>query len=209
MLCKMACGICISFSCKTHGALERWSDTTFFNQLDSKSSVNKTIEDVKELAAYEKKPNVIPIEEGWSPYEAKDFLSECGLTTGYYKNIDDGEWFASSNYLDIGDEVIPNYMTYYVFGNKYTAKNLKLKLYMHNPECKEAVPQFIELAEILLSKAMGAEASTNLDEVIRNNQNVETIFGGKTVSFSREEWPNSKTGQYDCSFALIASATDS
>lgn len=182
--------------------MERWSDTTFLNQLDSKSSVDKTIWDIKELDAYEKNPKVIPIEEGWSPYEAKDFLSEYGLPTGYYKNVGDDEWFVSSTSLDIGDEIIPNYITYYVSGDRYVAKNLKLKLYIHNPQCEKSVPMFIELAEMLLNKALGVEASTNLEEILDNNENVETTFSGKAISISRNDWPNSNTGQYDLSFSL-------
>lgn len=86
--------------------LDRWATTTFFSQLTSKDEVRKSIKDLKELVAYEKNPKIIPIEEGWSPYEAKAFLSENGLTTGYYKSVGDSEWFATSNELSIGEGIL-------------------------------------------------------------------------------------------------------
>lgn len=185
--------------------LDRWANATFFPQLTSKGEVRKSIKDIKALVAYEKNPKIIPVEEGWSPYEAKEFLSEHGLTTGYYKSIGDPEWFATSNDLDVGENVLPNYINYNISGDRYAARSLKLKINMHNPEHgNEAVDHFVELAGILLDKALGAEISDDLKSVIQLGQDATGTFENKTISVSRENWPNHANGGFDLSFAISA-----
>jgi len=127
--------------------LDRWANTTSFSQLTSKDEVRKSIKDIKALVAYEKNPKIIPIKEGWSPYKAKELLSEHGLATGYYKSIGDPEWFATSNDLGVGEDILPNYINYNISGDRYAARNLKLKIDMHNSEhYNEVVDRFVELA---------------------------------------------------------------
>lgn len=111
----------LAFHCRAR-LLDRWANTTFFSQLTSKEEVRKSIKDIKALVAYEKNPKIIPIEEGWSPYEAKAFLSEHGLTTGYYKSIGDPEWFATSNDLGVDEDILPNYINYSISGDRYAAR---------------------------------------------------------------------------------------
>jgi len=178
--------------------LERWSNTTFHKRLTSEEFVIKSIDAFKALLDYETNPKPVAPDQGWAPYQAKDFLSEHGLKTGYYENYFDEQWFASSNSLKVGDGILPNTVTYYVSGDQFAAKSLKLKLYISEPENSvSAISRYVELAEILLGKALSAEVATNLDILIRESGDAETTVAGKLVSVKREEWNSGKINQYD------------
>lgn len=189
--------------------LERWSNTTFHNRLASKAAVKKSIADFKAMVAYERNPKEVPPDEGWSPYEAKDFLSEHGLKTGYYNNVGDDEWFASSNYLDLEEGIFPNRVAYYVSGDQVAAKSLKLRLYVNEPKKgDEAITRFVSIAETLLAATFSASVSTNLEELFREGQDAETKIAGKLISISKEDWHQGKTGQFEITLVITVLSPD-
>lgn len=183
--------------------LDRWFDHLNHIRPASKKDINYSIREVKSLAAYEKNPKEVPIEEGWSPYEAKDFLQGFGIKTGYYKSIGDPEWFASSNSLEVGPRFSNNTIFYYVSGTQFAAKSLKLKLYIFQPEDGiEALDRFLEIANDLLLKALKVEIVNDFKSAIKEGHDAQGVFENKTIKITREDWPNSKNGQYDLVFHI-------
>ncbi|MEP5763296.1 MAG: hypothetical protein ABJ308_01815 [Halieaceae bacterium] len=194
----------IAFHFRTR-LMERWAHSTFFNQLGSYQDVNNTIKRMKKIVAYEKAPEPVPLKDGWCPYEAKEYLKKYGLGTGYYTSIDDDEWFANSDYLDVGDGIIPNSIAYYVSGTRKAAKGLKLKLAIHQPEEEDpAIERFVELSNELLSRALGATIVDDLEKALRGGHAVSGEFENKAITITREDWPDSKTGQYGLEFLILS-----
>lgn len=190
--------------------LERWAHTTFFNRLNSEQGVRESIADFKALVAEEASPKEVPPDRGWSPQLAKDFMAEYGLKTRYYSKLYDDEWSASSNYLELGDDILSNNIAYYVSGSRSAVRLLKLKLNVNEPDQGDiAVSRFVELAEALLEKALSAGVSINLQEVIGGGENAETEIVGKIVSVSRDDWHGGKTGQYDVTLTVRIPEADS
>jgi hypothetical protein len=185
-----------------HRALARWADHLNYNRLDTKASVIQSIADVKNRLAYEKNPRSVPESEGWSPFEAKDYLRDVGLETGNYKNIGDGEWFVSSNALDVGQKVSSNSISYYVSGGEFTAKELKLKLCVLRPDQDCGLAEFTQIAESLLSKALGGEASTNLEELVTGRTDAQTISGETRISLTNRQWEQGDIEQFDVMLTL-------
>ncbi len=130
------------------------------------------------------------------------FLETEGLKMGYYHNVGNGEWYSQSEHFDLSDDVITNSATYSVSGDRFVAKSLKLKLYMHLPESEDTVPKFVALAETLLSASLGENISTNLEALIAESKNDQVTHGNKNISLSKEMWPNSIIGQYDLTLTI-------
>ena len=191
----------IAFNLRT-GLMSRWAKSTFYANLDSRCAVRDSIKQMKELSAYEKNPEPVDPKEGWSPYEARDFLREEGLICSHYNHIGGGEWYCSSNNLDLDEHVLPNYLQYTVSGTRRAAKKLRLKLMVHNLETgDEAVHRFHDLGVTLGLKALGGEI-TNLSELISAKENVETVYSQRQITFVHEPWTRADNGQYDLSLTL-------
>ncbi len=69
-----------------------------------------TVEDIKisiqnilDLDKKEKNPKVIGMDEGWSPYLAKEFLKKFKISTGFYNPSTIGEWYAESHFIPLSD----------------------------------------------------------------------------------------------------------
>lgn len=192
------------FCLKTH-ALERWIDRSYIERLTSKDMVNRSIRDIYEQLTVEKNPPSVDSALGWSPYRAKDFLSEYGLTTDYYRNFGNDKWSCSSPSIDLDNSLFPNTLSYSVFGNRSVAKSLKLQLSVDSPSLKdEAMEHFTQVSKELLSKALEAEASANLRELINSEQDTNTSINGKRVSIIRKDWIHSQEGQFELTFMIAA-----
>ena len=184
-------------------AMRRWIDRSHHERLNSTDQVDQSIKALKDRLAYEANPPKIDSKLGWSPFSAKDFLSEYALKTGHYKNLGEEEWFCSAPPVDIDESLFPSTLAYHVSGDKDAAKSLKLRLYVNTPEHEEgAVAYFAQVSETLLSKALDAEASTNLCELISAQQDAETSIKGKRVSIKRQDWQNRQSGGFDLTFEV-------
>lgn len=69
----------------------------------------------------EKYPEKVPLSKGWSPYAAKDFLIQEGIETSYYQPNELDEWFACSPFKELGQEIVPNNIAYYIDGDASTS----------------------------------------------------------------------------------------
>ena len=189
--------------------LQRWANSTHFQHLTSKDKVDESISAFQELVAYEANPRDVPPEQGWAPHLAKDFMNDYGMKTGYYNRLYDDEWSASSNYLNLDDGVLPNCVFYSISGNQFAAECLKLRLTVNEPEHGEAASErFVALSEALLAKALSADVSTNLADVIRSGQSGETEVAGRIVSIHRENWHVGQEGRYEVTVKVtVTSAT--
>ncbi|MBK6739561.1 MAG: hypothetical protein IPG64_17780 [Haliea sp.] len=184
-------------------ALRRWADHLNYTRLDSKLAVRNSIAEVKSRLAYEKQPRTIPEDEGWSPFEAKDFLVDLGLKTGHYKHLGDGEWFVSSSALEIGENFSSNSISYYVSGDEFAAKKLTLKLHALQPGDAHVVSEFVRVAEVLLSVALEGQANTNLEDLIEQGTDAHVTSGVTKISIRKEMWEYSDCGQFEANTNFV------
>ena len=183
--------------------IERWSHATFITHLNSREDVRKSIAEMKEIAEYERKGDPVPLEDGWMPIKAKEFLREEGFKTGDYKYVGEGEWFVSSNNVEIGDDILPNSLWYCVSGDSKNAKELRLKLYVRQPDKEDiAKEKLIEFGRVLTNRALGDELDEVLVSAIRQSKNEEIISKGKILSIIKEDRPAGKPGQYNISILI-------
>jgi hypothetical protein len=183
--------------------LERWASTLPFQDISSKDDITKSVKQIFKMLSVEKNPPEVPLQEGWSPYVAKQFLVSEGLETGYYHPIEPDEWYASSPLIDVGNDLIPNNISYYVDGNEATAKTLKLVLNVNSRESAVmAHSKLLSSAKALMKAALGLDISSDIEAAIMKGENKVFKLDSFIATIEKNDWPQSSIGSYDVKFIL-------
>lgn len=129
----------------------------------------------------------MPWSEGWSPYEARTFLKDDGLTTNDYHHSG-SDWWAESPMLDIGGGIIHDRLTYRIAGTETAATRLSLELNANTPGTPEASDaRFWETAQRLVARALGADA-VQLFATVRGQNEATIGIAGTTMMLRHDEW---------------------
>ncbi|MGN6212707.1 hypothetical protein [Parafilimonas sp.] len=180
----------LRFNINTQG-FERWKNQLFIGKINSKDDVTNSIEKIKQLQKIEKNPPNVDYELGWSPYAAKDFLINKGISTRFYTNTYENEWSASSNYTKLDDDFNANTVNYYVQGTETIVKQLHLVLDVKNvKKANEAIKKFLDFAETLYLAATRYKLPDSISKAILKTKNLELKIGKVTLIIEKHSWVN-------------------
>jgi len=185
------------------GLLNRWVKSIQRFPPENRKELWKSVTDMYDVARKEKTPPHVDPGKGWSPYLAMDFLTKEGLLTGDYHRSYEDEWFAGSDYLEIGDGILKNNIAYYLNGNEHAITELKLVLNVNAPESPdEAESRFKKIAQVLMKAAVANE----IDEAIYQHFNTaeiwDTFTQGKNIQMDRQVWQGGIPGGYSRSLSI-------
>lgn len=186
--------------------LERWAGNIALRNVTSISDINQSIRQIFKMKANEKNPPSVDRSEGWSPYEAKDYLLSEGIKTRHYHPVDpeDGrEWFCASDLVEFGEGLFTNNIAYYLNGDERAVKSLKLQLNVNSPEHASAAhAKFLSIAVVLVRQALGLELTDMLEKAIMPG--VDTLIDGSDfrIELSKSVWPNHVFGGYDLGLVI-------
>lgn len=177
--------------------------TRQFHVLPAKSNadVDQIISDILNYERSEEAPPEIDPSVGWSPYLARDFLSAHGLRTKDYRMGHD-EYWASSDYVDLDDHVLPNNSTFTIEGEDGVVKSLTLTgKFRDDFEGTAAMIKLREIAHTLCLNALG-NSDINFEAFLPNADVFEATahIEGTTVKAWANRYP-SATG-YEVFFSL-------
>lgn len=183
--------------------LQRWTKHLFVTDRTDKSDIDRALGEYRELVKRENNPKDVPLEQGWSPFEAVKFLSAEGLEAGDYDCCGGDFWHASSPYFEIDDEVLANNVAYYVEGTSEIATTLKLVMNLNYKETKKlAHEKLLSASRRLCEKALGAPLPRPIEKALRYGQNLEAELKGKRISVAKDSWPPNAFGEYDIKFTI-------
>lgn len=177
--------------------------TRQFHVLPAKSNadVDQIIGDIVNYERSEETPPEIDPSVGWSPFLARDFLKEHGLRTNdYHEGYD--EYWASSDYVDLDDHILPNNAIFYIEGEDGVVKTLKLTgKFRDDFDGSSAIVKLREIAQALCLAAIG-ESDIDFETFLPDADVFETdaIIDGVTLRSWANRYP-SGTG-YEVFFAL-------
>lgn len=178
--------------------LERWAGALPFQDTSSKQAIKDSVKQIFKLISVEKNPPKVISSEGWSPYEAKDFLLKEDIKTGYSHSFAPDEWFASSSLVEIGNGLIPDNLSYYVEGNENTAKCLKLILNVNQRENAEmAHMKLLSSVKVLLKSALSVELTREIEAAIIEGKDMKIKYENFEFSVEKNDWPQKSIGGYD------------
>lgn len=186
--------------------LERWATNVAKRNIKSVADINQSIRQVFDMVAREKNPPEINRLEEWSPYEAKDYLISEGIKTLHYHPVDPAdaaEWFCCSELVEFGDGLFSNNIAYYLNGDKYAVKSMKLKLNVNAPEhASQAHAKLLSAATVLMRNALGLELTDVLHKVVTAGDE-GTIEGPDfKIVVTKNIWPSHAIGGYDLGLEL-------
>jgi hypothetical protein len=182
--------------------LRRWSKILSTGNISSKQDINTSISDFYKLLLKEKNPPNVAKADGWSPYSAADFLLSEGLKTGYYQHCYNNDWFASSPYLKIGEELLSsNNISYYIEGDSNIVRCLKLVLNINNSSNSiESHKVLLAASKQLFSNALDKNMPNELEHNILNGDNKEMFLDSSKIRIFRNDWSTNKG--YDVKFSI-------
>ena len=169
--------------------------TRQFHTLPARTNadVDQIITDILNYERNEEAPPTVDPAEGWSPFEARDFLREEGLRTNdYHKGYD--EYWASSEYIDLDSHILPNKGVFYIEGQKGVVTTLKLTgKFMDDFDSGEAIQKFRDIGALLCEKGVG-NVDIAIDSLIPNSQVFENemIIDDTTVRAWGKRYPSNK-----------------
>lgn len=187
---KILCFVLFNFRT---GVMERWLADIQFQDTSSLRGFFQSILRAFRLYSVERKP--LPSLDGClSPYKAKRYLEGIGLKTGYYKQCGELDWFASSDYMQLGESVLRSNIAYYVEGEAYCVRSMKIILNLNSindfhagfdllAKCGDAV--FVELS----GKVMPDDFRRRIEEKIGCRQIVAAFY----CVFTYEIWERCET----------------
>ena len=185
------------------GLLERWASILPTQDTSSKNGIRNSIDRMFKIVSVERNPPLVPYQEGWSPYAAKKFLVNEGLETGYYNPVEKNEWYASSDFIAISDDVLPNKISYYIEGNETTATSLEINVSIYSIKSAfVAHTKLLSSAKALLKTALGVDLSGDMEAAIMKGKNQVFKLGDFIATIKRNDWPKSPVGGYDINFIL-------
>ena len=173
--------------------LRRWLRHVALFRPDSVDAINASIAEIKTSRRRERNPFRVPPPDGWLPEHAKKLLADEGLETGdYYRNYDG--WRASSPYLSLGSRVLDNNIAYYIEGDEWAVRSLRLVLNVNYPDDDTlAIDVFQRKVSKLISRAIYGDKGEN--RTILLDVDGEPIKVGRiSVSLKKEEWLNKDNG---------------
>ncbi len=162
-------------------------------QPQNKEIIDHIINEIKRHEAEVSNPPPVDSKSGWCPYLSREYLSEIGLRTGDYHALYDGnEWWASSPYVDLDENILPNSVAFYISGEKGLVTNLKLSgNFYADKDFNDALSKFIDIAINLIAKAL--DITTDEASVLMpDNSAFETIVRETKISGWTEEYPSAK-----------------
>ncbi len=184
----------IKFKNDTEG-LKRWQKRLHFLDIDSKESIDQSIDSIKERQMIEKEPPIIDPLLGWSPFEAGDFLSEHNLKTGYYEHFFEKEWSSTSQRRNIGDTWNSNAITYTVIGTSDVATSLELILHLFTPKSSDnAKFEFLKSAKMLFKKVFSEEMPSQLEAALNSGKKFKLTINDIDIHVKQALYHNTTNG---------------
>ena len=158
--------------------------------------IDDAIQEIKRLLKIEKNPPTVTLAEGWSPYEARQFLKEHALITGDYHHTR-WEWSALISSVKLDDNVLADRVSYYLTGNEHAVTRLRLTLdgSNHN-DTTEAKRAFDVRALTLLANALGADRAETIYLHTQRSEGKAVVIDGIRVSLDESKWGDARFGDY-------------
>ncbi|MEM8653390.1 MAG: hypothetical protein AAGF36_01490, partial [Pseudomonadota bacterium] len=159
-----------------------------------KEDVDKIISDILNYERKAEAPPSVAPSTGWSPFLARDFLTEVGIRTGdYHQGYDGNEWWSGVATKDLDDSCLPSTANYSFSGVKDVVKKLKLRgHFMDDFVTEYALEEFSRLSQIIVERSLSPAVATEVRDSLREQQDFQATSGNTAIEFKHERFPSEK-----------------
>jgi hypothetical protein len=182
--------------------LKRWINRWNLSRPQTREEVMANISAFKDQQQLEKMPPLVIPVQGWSPYQAIDWLPDEKLKPAFYDPAYEERWSARSGEIKIDQDWSGNGIKYSVTGTQFAADKLELRLAVYESKSlAELTTIFKERVALLYKKATGADVPTKLINAIVNKRNLRMQQDIYFISLEKSVWGNITQG-YDLLFTI-------
>lgn len=186
--------------------LEKWYRHTGLFPPETPSQLDASIAEIRKARRRDKRPYRVGPVYGWLPNHATAFLASAGLFTSDYHRIYDG-WTACSLYRNLGDDILPSNLAYYVEGDEFVVSQLRLVLNVNAPgSAEQAYEIFLQTVALLVSSAVPG-ALNNGNKLSLDSGGAPLFLNGYELSLKRSDWANGIKGGHDLAFTIKIALT--
>ncbi|MBL7020878.1 MAG: hypothetical protein ISR86_10115, partial [Nitrospinaceae bacterium] len=185
--------------------LNRWTRNLNLTNRENRQDIKDAIREVKTTWEREQSPEEIPLDLGWSPFMAREFLITEGLIPSDYHRSVGGcdDWCSNSDCLRVGDGFTLNNIVYYIEGEESVATKLNLVMAINTPDSSfETRHEFCEIAGKLFAKALGNEVPEEIKVNLSKEITMTTKLMGKNIIILKEIWPGHRMQGYSIKFII-------
>ena len=157
------------------------------------SDVDQIIADILLYERRSKNPPEVDENLGWSPYSSRDFLKAEGLrTSDYHSGYKCTEWWASSNSVNLEEQVLPNTVIFYIEGLQDVVTTLKLKAhFLDNFDPTLSKERFNEISQTLMEQSMSGDL-LGVKRKLKSDKDFTITVGNTKVVRRTERYPSEK-----------------
>lgn len=196
----------IIFFGSNRNLLSRWYKVNCLNsKINTLSEVVSSFKEIKKMDMDERMNEKVPFDQGWSPYEAKNYLAEKGIRSGHYNPLYDSYWHSSSNCFKFKDEspVLSNHLTYHINGTEGEAKSLILTLDINELDGSDSAKSvYLEFCRVLMNKALNENLSKDIENCIVKGWNRSIEKSGRMVSIKNKIFSGRLKDSYEVEFEI-------
>ena len=180
-------------------SLSRWTRDIGYSKPKTDNDITASIKRIVETRAKESWNTIVPPEKGWAPMIAKDFLQDHGYKTNdYHDGGGDGEWWARTTYIDVGEGFLPNNIAYYIYGSQNAVTKLQLTLNVNAPKNAGVAEQvFHQCGVELITQAININASQRFDKLLEQHETLEFQTAAHKISLKRDLWKGGIKNGYE------------
>jgi hypothetical protein len=164
--------------------------------ITDRASVAQVVTKLRRARARQRSRAPVDWNDGWSPYDAGDFLKAHGLATNDYHPLLQN-WAAESTYLKLNSEILPDHLIYRIEGTETAATELELELdarFGSSPE--DSNQRFWTVATVLVTEALGEETAQRFAQAIPTDSEFVMSAGRLTLQLNREDWHIGERGGF-------------
>lgn len=188
---KMLFGALLYFNFNIKGAI-RWRNS--FVYINPEEELWSSMRNIRLLQIEENTPPQHPELEGWTPIDAKQFLTNKKLhIKDYNSNLGD-IWEGKSKNLKLDDSFMAGICSYSIKGNKHVVQQLKLHLTCYDSSRIEDLMRFLGILKDLYFVTIYENMPYKIKNSILNykNLNYESSYTNVIIYFNH--WKNEKKG---------------
>jgi len=188
---KMLFGALLYFNFNIKGAI-RWRNS--FVYINPDEELGSSMRNIRLLQIEENTPPQHPELEGWTPIDAKQFLTNKKLNiTEYHSNLGD-IWEGKSKDLQLNEDFMTSTCCYSIRGNKYIIRGLSLHFTCYDRTRIEDLNVFLEILDELYFRSTYEETPYKIKQSILNLTKTRYNTNFLEINVSFNEWKNERRG---------------
>lgn len=154
--------------------------------------VDDIIRDILQYEREEENPPEVDEKLGWSPFLAREFLSDEGIRPSDYHAGYEDEWWSGVASKELDKALLPSVVNYSISGIKGLAQRLKLKGYFVDEfVTDEALDEFSRIAGRLCEEALN-DGAEELKQLLSEREIFKRNGNSTCIRLKRERFPNEK-----------------